>query len=225
MPAILTIFFLMITFSAFAGTEGSALSARSQLDSVGQKPLVLVVKKECITEDRSRNVASARVVEYEDWSGSHKLHEQNALKGNFSSVVFKVEGKEELIDLFSSLGKNLIVYLNTSQDWVFNCYGFVAFMNGYDSSIGEMDLDSAEIENLNTLQAGQTVRIGCKTGKDFIPYHYAIYLGQGLFLSKMGAGGKLLVHDEETIRKLYENRVSFQIVFMKSSGDQSEISA
>lgn len=227
MPAIAAILFLILSLSSYADGDYCVLSARSQLDTVGKKPLTLVIKKENLRESRSKNVSSSRIVEYEDWAGKHQLHEEKVLSGNFNSVFFSIEGEGEgsRISFPVSLGEKLITYLHSSPDWVFNCYGFVAFMNGFDSSVGEMDLESADIENLNTLQTGRTVRIGVKTGSDFIPYHYAIYLGHGLFLSKMGSGGKLVVHDAETLLDLYQKKISFQVVFLKSSEGQSQVSA
>ena len=222
----LAILFFMVSLSSYAGEKSCALSARSQLDSVGEKPLTLVIKRETIREDRSKNVSSSRIVEYEDWTGTHQLHEETPLNGNFRSVLFKIEEESEArqIVFSSSLGQKLITYLNASPDWVFNCYGFVAFMNGYHSTIGERDLDAADVQDLSVLQTGQTVRIGLKTEKEFIPYHYTIYLGQGLFLSKMGNGGKLVVHDSEAILDLYQRKISFQVVFLKSFEDQSRVS-
>ena len=227
MPLLIAILFFVLSLSSYAEGDYWVLSARSQLDTVGEKPLTLVIKKENIRESRSKNINSSRVVEYKDWAGKHQLYEEKALNGNFSSVLFSIEGEGEdtPISLPVSLGEKLITYLHSSPDWVFNCYGFVAFMNGFDSSVGEMDLESADIENLNTLQTGRTVRIGVKTGSDFIPYHYAIYLGHGLFLSKMGNGGKLVVHDAETLLDLYQKTISFQAVFLKSSEGQSQVSA
>ena len=120
----------------------------------------------------------------------------------------KDEGKE--IKLPSDMLQRMAEYLakKAKMKEPFDCASFVHAINGIPYDYGHFYPHKWEITDLNnSMDVGSSVAF---TKRAFLfeknKYtHLAIYLGDGLYLSKNGTDNALFVTDIDTLRKLYGN--------------------
>lgn len=105
------------------------------------------------------------------------------------------------IDLEPKQLDRMATYLrvNPSQDQQFDCASFVHYVNDVPYQFGHFKPDAWQISsymNDNDISTGETILI---TKKPYLSEakadditHFAIYLGDGVYLSKFGVSGKLI---------------------------------
>lgn len=99
----------------------------------------------------------------------------------------------------------------------FDCASFAHFVNDLPYEIGAYDPDAWKFERLESekqLKAGDTVFITRSEDnwKTIDIAHAAIYLNKGLYISKFGVSGKLVVTTLEEMKKMFDGQYAVQAI-------------
>ncbi len=94
----------------------------------------------------------------------------------------------------------------------FDCFCFVHSLNGLDFPFARFDLREWQVEKLadeSSVKIGDTIM----TGHDVRSFtHLAIYIGDGVYLSKFGVSGPLIVADIPAIKTGFGGEELFKVV-------------
>lgn len=219
------LFFIFIGFSnAYADSPMgiNCLAPKSKLSNLASS-LKVVIKSSKLDGERSINIRTSQEVMLYNAGTEIKMH--NILEGEkvdikSDTVDFIMEDSnhnERTLDLPVKMKQRFIDYFRHSSEPAYNCYGYVLHLNDWqDTGLNEMDFDRRLVEGVNDLKSGDTIAITQKsTNGGRMPMHYAIYLGDGLFLSKMGAGGRIIVNSFETMKFLYMTEIFLEVITPK----------
>ncbi len=94
----------------------------------------------------------------------------------------------------------------------FDCSSFVHFANGIPYEFGSLVISKWDVSDFDESQLlpGDSVMIS-KDPEHTDVTHLALYLGEGLYLSKFGNGGKLIVTTMRNMKKAFEGKYVFRI--------------
>ncbi|NTW46264.1 MAG: C40 family peptidase [Candidatus Moranbacteria bacterium] len=94
----------------------------------------------------------------------------------------------------------------------FDCSSFVHLANGIPHEFGSMVISKWDVSDFDegTLAPGDSVMIS-KDREHMNVTHLALYLGEGLYLSKFGNAGKLIVATMKNMKKAFEGKYAFHI--------------
>lgn len=209
----------------------NCLSPRSRLANLASS-LKVMIREGKLDGERSINLRTAReVVLYNAGSevSMHKIMEGEKVDIKSDEVDFILEGadgKEKILNLPTEIKSRFIDYFRHSSASPYNCYGYVLHLHGWlDEGFSDNDLNYKTVEGVDELRSGDAIRISQKSSQGgIVPMHYAIYIGDGLFLSKMGSGGRVIINSFETIKFLYMTELVFDVMTAKINS-QSLINA
>ena len=126
------------------------------------------------------------------------------------------DGREEQINLPRSLKVRLQEYLSWGPDRrPFDCGSFVHFLYHLPYRPGNFNSLKWEIRSLvdeRQLKAGDAILLSDSSEDPNRPVHFAIYLAHGLYLSKFGNIGGLIVTDLEQMRVGFGGTKAFRIL-------------
>lgn len=131
-------------------------------------------------------------------------------------VLMRAGERLENVSLPENILKNIAQYLreNPSEKGSFDCFSFVHYVNGIPYVFGEFRFKPWDIRHLThtkNLNPGDTIFIAkSRWPKNTDITHFGIYLNNGLFISKFGDLGKLIVTDLEQMKKAFGGRHIFQ---------------
>ncbi len=147
-----------------------------------------------------------RYARIEHISGTHRLGLHKAIQGDppsqFEFVQFNLDGTETAFQLPPQQQVNLFKYLLNSPGHGidFKAGDFINYINDIRLTPGRLDLDRWQVEELSPtegLAAGDVVIVGVRNPQSFqFPFghepHFAVCIGEGLTLSKFGAGNLIV---------------------------------
>jgi hypothetical protein len=169
-----------------------------------EQPTVRLIVQEGIAEGyniESRARFEIRYTTIKDSSGEHGLHEHETVEGDVPSnleIVIKSQGEDVVVTLPSNLQSKLLEYLTSgAPSEPFDCSSFVHFLYNIEYQFAHFDASKWDINVLASeeeLAIGQAILIN-ESDSDYSKNitHLAIYMGEGLYLSKFGRSGKLIV--------------------------------
>ncbi len=167
------------------------------------------------TNSDSRNSFPIRIVTFQ--SGNQKGH-LHALTGvdipNHSRLHLSIEtarGKKTVL-LPEAMSARILDYLRLGRapSSPFDCNCFAHYMNGVDYLFGKFDRQKWVVEPMvdeSSLKEGDTIIIG--HDRQMLT-HFAIYLGEGYYLSKFGSSGPLIVADLPAMKIGFGGEVVFR---------------
>ena len=124
-------------------------------------------------------------------------------------IVFS-DDSTSAVDLPPAIGQRLLSYLTFGPpDQPFDCARFVHYLAGISQQYGKFDPDRWKISRLaseDRLGAGQMVMLTRQVYSTDQPVHFAMYLARGLYLSKFGYRGGLIVTTLREMLNAFEGR-------------------
>ena len=135
---------------------------------------------------------------------------------NTKNILMEVDGK--LVDFPQNMTKKLEYYFkeqNNIQE-SFDCGSFAHLLNSIDYDwphfkSEKFNIEQMDNEMLNKLQTGDTVFISkFNNPENYGITHFAIYLSDGLYISKFGNSGKLIVTNMENMKKGFGGKYMFK---------------
>ena len=117
-------------------------------------------------------------------------------------TIVNEKGDTVKVDLPANMDQKIIGYLRAGAPPTapFDCNCFAHYMNGVEYVFGRFDYRQWAVRPLaqeSLLKPGNTLIIGHNSST---LTHFALYLGHGLYLSKFGASGPLIVTDLEAMK-------------------------
>lgn len=217
---IISIVFLKGDFAISA--EANCLAPKSKFSNTASS-LKVIIKTSKLDSERSINLrTSQEVILYNAGQdiNMHQIKEGEKVDIKSDAVEFVLENsnnKEKILNLPTKMKHRFIDYFRNSSRSPYNCYGYVLHLNNWqDSGISEFDFDRRLVEGVKELKSGDTIAITQQTtNAGRMPMHYAIYLSDGLFLSKMGSGGRIIVNSLETMKFLYMTEIFLEVITPK----------
>lgn len=176
------------------------------------------IEKEFPEQKTSLNTKGLRVARSGFNTNGYDYYSLNDLSHTRKlSITLKEANQEKDIQLPERMLKNIAEYLANQKnvDERFDCTAFAHAANGVPYTIGEPDpykWQRGKFDERN-IKPGETFVIGREMGFGFAEFtHWAIYLGDGLYLSKAGKSGEpLIVADLEEMKKGYDGDVVYKM--------------
>jgi hypothetical protein len=126
-----------------------------------------------------------------------------------SLSMYKIRnGEDQNISLDYTVEQNLLRYLKMKKvDYMFECSAFVLFLQGkpvrrYHGGAITDNWADPQIVLEKDLNVGDTIFI-CREKTKVV--HWAIYLGDGQYMSKLGKGSDVGVHDQKVMIQMYDS--------------------
>jgi len=195
----------IVLTSIFPVTAVAAPSVLSDLiaaDQVSIRPIVsLDVTVQTIKATNINSSASfpVGIVNFRSGDQNGYLHTStpvNVPDGARLDLSVETDRGRRTVNLPEEMNARILNYLRLGHPCLpFDCSSFVHYMNGVDFHFGEFDDRRWVVETLTDeglLKEGDTILLG-HNRKTFT--HGAIYLGDGLYLSKFGPDGPLIITD------------------------------
>lgn len=199
---------LIFVFSAHADFRDAQRVQSCLLEGFRAPPIRLTItdNKIDLKDIESKTVAKGVEVTVDYGSRHYFLSGIPKLRGRFSYVeIFRraANGNETKISLPEGILANIGWFLTQRGERPVDCNGFVHYLNGVNYVFGTFHYaqwDISEFLNDETIKVGESIlmRDSVKDTK-----HLAIYLGSGLYLSKGGPKGDLVVTSLESMRSLW----------------------
>lgn len=130
-------------------------------------------------------------------------------------LSFLENGRSKKIDLPKRMLERLRNYLSRKVYITdkYDCADFAHEMNGVEFTHADYDPEKwVTISYYGNLKPGDTIAMKQKSNSNPKHYdHFAIYLGDDLYLSKHGSIGPLIVTGLEEMKKLFESDTVYQV--------------
>lgn len=145
-------------------------------------------------------------------------HDINDLSRTLAIEISIKEGSEKkIVQLPSEMLARMAEYIRMQNNIKggFDCSSFVHFVNGIPYDLGNLKIENWEHSPLEEkkLEPGSTIMITeSKDGINHQPTHLAIYLGNGLYLSKFGRKGNLIATDLAEMKKGFGGEFVFKMI-------------
>ncbi len=142
------------------------------------------------------------------------LHNTNLLGNEFQDLTIKLESSNGLyarLDLPEKTNNRILEYLKKGYPEPCDCNCFAHFINQVDFKFGRFNSSSWDVNPLETegvLTPGETILIGQSENK---LTHAAVYLGEGLYISKFGASGSLMVTSLKAMKRGFGGDLTWTI--------------
>lgn len=132
---------------------------------------------------------------------------------NTRTVVIEKDGKT--IELPDKIAQNLATFFSTrpEQKSKFDCSSFAHFLNGVPYEFGRLRDEKWDINQITSddhLRAGDTIAI--TNGENFSKItHLAVYVADGVYISKFGTGGGIVFATLEEMKKGFGGEFVFKL--------------
>lgn len=191
-----------------------------QLPAVVNEPLFMLIGESESPMVHSRSKKQARYIN--TWIGQgaslRPIEERVFVSGRkapFLKIFHHQNGLMNEISLKDSIENKLIEYLSYGPPKRrFDCGDFVTYLLEMKRSIYRAPLLSPRLRKVtdaSSVPPGEVVFVSSSAAprKDDIT-HFALSLGEGLYLSKFGKGGKLRVTNLEQMKHFYSGRAVYR---------------
>ncbi len=138
----------------------------------------------------------------------------NLSKTKKLEIVIAIKDVLKIVELPEAMLERIATFIQEDhkREGKFDCGSFVHFANGIDYEfsqffIGKWDITDFDEQNM---VSGDSIMIS-KDPEHMNVTHLAIYLGDGLYLSKFGVGGKLIATTMDEMKKGFAGQYAFKM--------------
>jgi len=173
------------------------------------RALIHIFKKSIVIKNQYRKPFYFKLAMIKDASSYSYLHFNERFKSKAKEIDFIIENDDDSLDIFHfplDMSARLIEYLSISPLKGFDCYCFGHFLNSLSYRFSFSPLSKWEecIFDEDLLKTGDSIAIfTIKDGSINEFNHFAIYIGNGLYLSKGGPKGPLVVCDIDIMKSAF----------------------
>jgi hypothetical protein len=135
-----------------------------------------------------------------------------------NNISIEIDGR--IIDFPEKMKEKLAYYMREQhiiKDY-FDCVSFVHLLNSIDYAnkgfyTHRFIIENIDDKNSNNLKAGDTVFISKSTNpENYQATHFAVCIGENLYISKFGSSGKLIVTDIDNMMKGFGGNYIFKMI-------------